>query len=133
MSLQTEAAREKKSRVLAFDADEPFTDRCAGLLGNFELDRATGLLLDYGGTLPNLPTDVDIVDLHPHKVTTSELAVDSQVEQCQIAPAVLQLKPGADCPYISRFQWALLPDLSPSVPRNGTWTFRALLFDTHDR
>jgi hypothetical protein len=80
VSLRAEAAREKIASSLPTDAHKPFMDRCPGLPGDFELNRTTGLLLDYRRTVPNLPFDLDIADLHPHKITTSKLAIDGQVK-----------------------------------------------------
>jgi len=36
------------------DAGKPVPDRCSGLLGDLELDRPAGLLLDHGGAVPHL-------------------------------------------------------------------------------
>jgi hypothetical protein len=64
---------------------QPITDCCSGLFGNLELDWSACFLLDDRGAIPDPAADAHVVDLKPRKVATPQLAVDGQIEQCEIA------------------------------------------------
>jgi len=93
-------------------------DRPRGLFGDFELNRPARLSLNDGGAVSDPATGADVVDLQPHEVTASELAIDGEIEQGKVARSVLELEPDPDCPDILRFQRSLLPGKSSLVPGN---------------
>lgn len=70
----------------------------AGLLGDLELDRPLGLLLHHYGPVKYASALGEIFDSKTHQVTTAELAVDRQVEQCKVSQAFGQLQSNSDCP-----------------------------------
>jgi hypothetical protein len=57
---------------------------------------------------PDLAAGTDILNLQPHEIAASELAIDGEIEQREIARAVLQLEPHPDRPYVFGLQRALL-------------------------
>src|SRR5206468_5203965 len=58
----------------------------------------------------------DIVNLQPHEVTASELAIDGEIEQGKVARPALQLKPDPDRPNVLGFEWTLPPGETAFVP-----------------
>ena len=70
-------------------------DRLAGLFGQLKLDRPAGLLLPDGGTIQRKALWGDIFDPDADHVTTTQLAVDCQVEQGQVPGASSKLQVGA--------------------------------------
>ena len=59
-----------------------------------------------------------VVNLQPHEVAASELAIDCEIEQSEVADPVPKLEPDPDCPDILRFQRSFLPRQTPLVPWN---------------
>lgn len=55
-------------------------------------------------------------DAEVHKIATSELAVDREIKQREIAYAVLVSELGPDGPNIFRFQGRFRADQKPRVP-----------------
>jgi hypothetical protein len=49
------------------------------------------LLLNDCGAVPNRAASADVVNLQPHQITTSQLAIDGEIEQGEVALTVLQL------------------------------------------
>jgi hypothetical protein len=85
-------------------------DRGSGLLGDLELNRLARLLLDNGSAVSDPAAGTNIVHLQPHEIAASEFAIDSEVEQGEIAGAVLQPKPDPDRPHLLGLQRSLLTD-----------------------
>jgi hypothetical protein len=98
------------------DMTHPIADCCSGLLGDLELDRSAGLPLDHRGAVPDSAPDAHVVDLEPHEATAPQLAVEGQMEQSEVASALFELRPDADCPDLLWLQRALLPDEAAFVP-----------------
>jgi hypothetical protein len=115
---RAEPAREEVLPLPGADFGKPVFHRGPRLLGNFELDRPPCLLLDDGGAVSNPAAGANIVDLQPHEVAASELAIDGEIEQSEVARSVLQLKPHPDRPNVLRFQRTLLPGQMALVPGN---------------
>jgi hypothetical protein len=63
------------------------------LLGNFELNRSGGFLLNYRRSITHSAAGTQVIDVQPDEVTAPGLAVDGEVEQSQVTPAVLLPEP----------------------------------------
>jgi hypothetical protein len=106
--LISEAAREQILAACGTEAGQPMSDGAPGLLGDLELNRPAGLLLDHHRSIPDPPARAYVVDFHSNEVATPKLAVDSQIEHREITLAPFQLEPHPDRPDILRLQRALL-------------------------
>jgi hypothetical protein len=80
MGLVTEAAREEELAARWPAAAKPIADRRPGLLGDLELDRPAGFLLNNSSAVANMPCDAYVVDPEPHKVAAAQLAIDREIE-----------------------------------------------------
>jgi hypothetical protein len=89
---------------------DPVSDRRPRLFGDFELDRSSGHLLNHSRAIPNAAADAHVTDPQCNEIAAAQLAVDRKVEQREIAPPTLKLKPDPDCPDLLRLEWALLAD-----------------------
>jgi hypothetical protein len=74
----------------------------------------------------------DVIDPKSNEIATTQLAVDGEVEQRQIALAVLELQPDANGPDLLRLKRALLADETAFVPRNAQRGALRLGFGGHD-
>ena len=85
-------------------------------LGDLELDRPPGLLLDYGCTASNLPASSDVTDADLHEITSAQLRVDCEIEQGAVPdkPPVLQVE--AYLPDLLGLEGLLGSDLEAGVP-----------------
>jgi hypothetical protein len=92
MRPQAETAREQVSTPVSVEGSRPLADCAPGLLGDLELDRLTGLLLDHRRSIANPAAGAHIIDPHPNEVAAPELAVDGQIEHRKIALAALKLQ-----------------------------------------
>ena len=63
------------------------------LLGQLEPDGPSGLLLSNRRPVQGVAVGGDIVDADGHHIATTQLAVDCEIEQSQVAGAPLQLQP----------------------------------------
>ena len=81
-----------------------------------ELDRALGLVLHDHRARCHLVAVADVPDLQPHQVAAAELAVDSQVEKCQLPHPVLHLEANSQCPDVLELERRLLPNDLALVP-----------------
>jgi hypothetical protein len=98
----------------------------AGLLGQLELDGVTSLLLDDHGSLFHRVTREDVADPQSHEITAAQFAVDSEIEQGQITPFALDLKPSAnrpDFPWLQRRFLAIQRLLAADCCRKGRLFF----------
>lgn len=68
------------------------------VLGDFELNRPLRLLLHDNGACCDTFSMHDIPDVQLHEIALSQFAVDSQIEHCQFASAVVELQANSDCP-----------------------------------
>ena len=68
------------------------------MLGQLELHGLPGLLLHDGRAMPGRGVDDELADAQLHEVTSAQLAVNGEVEQCQVTDAALALKGEADGP-----------------------------------
>ena len=77
-------------------------------------DRSSGHLLAVA----------DVPDLEGDEVTTAKFAIDSKVEECEVADPVFHLKSDSKCPDVlgleRRLELALVPWLSMNGVRYGS-------------
>jgi hypothetical protein len=71
----------------------------------------------------------DVPHLQADQVAAAELAVDSQVEECQLAHPVLHLEADSECPDVLKLERYLLADDLALVP----WlAMNSVGFGSHD-
>src|ERR1700739_793527 len=63
---------------------KPILNRCACLLGNFELNRPTCLLLNHRRSVSHPSTDTYVIGLQPDEITVPLYAIDRKVEQGEV-------------------------------------------------
>jgi len=73
--------------------------------------------LHDGGSRPNAARQNHVSDAEVHKIATSQLAIDREVEQRKVAYPVLVSELGADSPDIFRLQRRFGADHESRVPR----------------
>jgi len=73
-------------------------DGLAGLLGDFEANRAPGFLVPDGGALDGVTVGRDVLDFEAHHIAAAQLAVDGEIEQGKVAHLALHLQSRADGP-----------------------------------
>jgi hypothetical protein len=111
-----ESGSGKDSAAAEIDFGQPVSDRGPGLLRDLELDRPPGLLLDHGPAVPHPATGAHVLDLYRDEIAATQLAVDREVEQGEVALPTLKLKPDPDCPHLLRLERVLLADQATLVP-----------------
>ena len=80
-----------------------------GLFGDFEPYRSAGLLLADRRTLNGVSVWGNVLDFESDDIATTQLAIDGEIEQRQVALAVCHLKLSADRPDVLRPQRRLAP------------------------
>jgi hypothetical protein len=103
-------AREQEVLSLQLGLLDPRPQGFPCRLGDLKLDGALGLVLHDDGARCDLIAVADVADPQCDEVATPELAVDAQVEERQLAHAVLHLEPHPKCPDVLELEWSLLPD-----------------------
>jgi hypothetical protein len=71
-------------------------DRLTGLFCQLEPDGLPRLFLSDRGPIDCISTWSDIVDLEGDNIAATQLAIDSQIEHCQVARPALYLQLGPD-------------------------------------
>ena len=90
--LIVDAAREDVGASILWSRVQPLLQRDAGLLHDLELNRTAGFVLDNRRSVSHVAACRDVVDPKADEVAAAQLAVDGEVEQREIALAVLNLK-----------------------------------------
>jgi hypothetical protein len=90
----------RKQRVLCGQpgVPDPGTDRVTRRLGDLELHRTLGPVLQHDCPGYHAAAVADVSDAQPDQVTGSKLTVDGEVEQRQLAGAVGELQADPDRP-----------------------------------
>jgi hypothetical protein len=114
--LRSKAPRKKIAPAAEIDFGQPISDRGPGLRRDLELDRPPGLLLDHGPAVPHPATGAHVLDLYRDEIAATQLAVNREVEQGEVALPTLKLKPDLDCPHLLRLERVLLADQATLVP-----------------
>jgi hypothetical protein len=73
-------------------------------------------LLDYGGAVANMPSHTYVIAPEPHEVATTQLAVNGEIKQGEVAAMQFELKADPYRPHLLWFQRALLTDEAALVP-----------------
>ena len=71
------------------------------MIREFESDGPTCLFLAYGRAVERVSARRHILDTNCDDIAAAELAVDREVEECEIAFAVLHLKPRPNGPNLA--------------------------------
>src|ERR1700688_176134 len=105
---------------------EVFIDSLPGLFCDLEPHRSAGLLLADSHSLNGVSVRGDVFDFESDNIATAQLAIDGEIEQCQVAFALCHLKFGADRPDVFWPQWRLGSGQLALVPRgalgrSGRW------------
>ena len=66
--------------------------------------------------VPHLAADIHVSYPEPHEVTAPQLTTDGQIEQTEVASALLKLEANTDRPNLLRSQRALSGQLCGFVP-----------------
>ena len=111
------SARKQKSTFPMTHHFQPCFDGIAGWLRDFELDGPAGLFLDNDGSGGNTFAVPDVGDFDRDQVAATQLAVDCQIEQCQVAFLSSKLELDPDGPDVLPFQGRFLANEPPAVPR----------------
>src|SRR5438477_5510821 len=91
-------------------------DRLPGLLCDFESDGPACLALADRCSLHGVALRGDILDFQAHNVAASELAVDRDIEERQIASSACDLKSRPDRPHVFGLEWRFGSRELPLVP-----------------
>ncbi len=84
---------------------------------DLELDWALGLVLQDDCSRCDLIPMADVAHLQSDEIAAAQLAVDAQVEQCELTHSVLHLESNSERPDVLEFERGLLPDDLALVPR----------------
>ena len=74
---------------------EVVIDRLPSLLGDLEPDWPPGLPLPDSGSVERVTVRRHVLDVDGYDVAATQLAVDSEVEQCEVACALFELQFGS--------------------------------------
>jgi uncharacterized protein (DUF2336 family) len=85
------AAMEQKIAETLPARRDVVVERLARLLGDFEPDRKTGLVLPNDGTVDGIAMWRDVLDPEAHYVAAAQLAIDREIEEGQVARAPCEL------------------------------------------
>jgi hypothetical protein len=80
------------------------------------LNRPIGLLLNYGGSVPDVGTCDHIADLDFDQIAASQFAIDCQVKQRSIPQQALSIQKEPDRPNLLLGERSLCPDSLSSIP-----------------
>ncbi len=85
--------------------------------GDLKLDGPLRLPLQHDCPRCDLIAVTDVAHLQSDQIAASQLAVNSEVEQGELADAILGLKTDTECPDVFDLERCLLPDDLAFVPR----------------
>jgi hypothetical protein len=111
------SAREEPVAIPLGPNSKPPQHRLPGCFHQLEDNGSACLALHDGGSGPDAARQNHVSDAEVHKIAASQLAVDREIEQREIAYAVLVSELGPDCPDIFRFERRFGADQKPRVPR----------------
>jgi len=96
---------------------DPLLHRIPGGRCDLELHRALGLVLHHHGTGCHLVAVADVPDLEADEVAAAKLAVDSQIEEGELAHPALHLQANTEGPDVLELERCLPTDDLALVPR----------------
>jgi len=83
---------------------DPGGDRLPGLVGQLELHRLPGLVLQDDGAMGNGAALGDVTDAMVDPVAAAQLAVDGEVEEGEVAQLIGELRADPDGPDLAQLQ-----------------------------
>jgi putative ABC transport system substrate-binding protein len=89
-------------------------------LGQLKSDRPTRFPLADRRPVDRVTVRRDVVHAESDEVASAQLAVDREIEQCQVARVPFKLQPGSDRPHVPRPQWRLWSGELALVPHRST-------------
>jgi hypothetical protein len=116
----TTAGEKKLARFLAGGFDV-IVDGLPRLLRQLEPDGPTGLLLPHCGAIHRIPAWCNVLYPKCDDIAAPQLAVDRQIENCQVARPSVHLQSGTDRPNMFWPQRRLLADELALVPGLSPW------------
>src|SRR6202030_1553296 len=111
----TAAAEKKLSRFLASGFDV-IIDGLPRLLRQLKPDGSTGFLLPHRCPIDCIPAWCNVTDPNCDDIAAPQLAVDGDIEHCQVAGPPVHLQSGTDRPNMFWPQWRLLTGELALVP-----------------
>jgi hypothetical protein len=109
-------AREQEPLGAKLRAGDPGGDRLAGLVGQLELHRLLGLVLEDDGAVRDGAAVGDIADTQRDQVAAAQLAVDREVEKSEVAQPLGELQADPDRPDLADLQRRLRAGQLALVP-----------------
>jgi hypothetical protein len=109
------AGEEEVVRLQVCELD-PVLNRVTSRCRDLELDGTLGLVLHHNSPRGQLAAVADIPDFESYEITAAKLAVDSQVEECELAHAIFHLEADAERPDVLELERCLLTDDLALVP-----------------
>ena len=110
---------------------KPGEQASSDLVRNFELYRASRLLLDNHSANSSVMGRKERPDFRLYQVATAELAVDGEIEKHPISHPTFTVEEEADRPDLPLLHGLLDANLFACVPRRSTCCGRIILSDTH--
>jgi hypothetical protein len=81
-----ERAWEKVLSCVKLQNVDPRLNGYPRLISELELHWPPGFLLDHSRSVSHAPSDADVVQTYSDEIAPAQLAVDRQIESCEIAP-----------------------------------------------
>jgi hypothetical protein len=96
-------ATSREQNVTALPGRHPqiIVESLAGLLSQFKADWATSLLLAHRRAVEGIAIRGHVINSNRNHVAASQLAIDSEVKQREVAPASLDLQLGSNRPDVT--------------------------------
>lgn len=112
-----DSAREDEIENRAATALQPRLKAHACFCHDFKLNRSAGLLLRNRRTIADVTTANDIANSELDEITTTQLAVDRQIEQHSITQPLVFVEVETNSPNVARLERTLRPYILACVPR----------------
>lgn len=112
------SAREQEVVLSQSGAMDPGLHSLAGSGCELKLHRTLRLVLHHCCPRGNVLSVADVHDLQANKIAASQLAVQAQIEESELAHSALQLQSHPQCPDVLELEMRLLADDLALVPRH---------------
>jgi hypothetical protein len=109
-AVHTTSASEQELAGTSAGIPKMFVDSLPGLLGQFEPHRTSSLLLPDCCSVERIAIGSHVIDADSHHVATAQLAIDGEIEQCEIAGASPEVEPRPDRPQMPLSERGLRTD-----------------------
>src|SRR4030095_11397550 len=96
---------------------DPGCDRVPRLLSDLKLDRPLGLLLHHNRARGDSISVDHIADAEANQIAAAQLAVNCEIEQCELSGSPGHLQSNSDGPDLFQLQRGLLAEQPALVPR----------------